>query len=103
MHSALSGLPPQPPKHLFKLTFLELSAGEKPDKFYGDDRQDHYQGTTGIKESARMIPVSTPDNQVVRRTQRKLDPIIQLTQAGYPFNHIGTELIELQGKFEVVS
>jgi deoxycytidine triphosphate deaminase len=90
-------------EHLFKLTFMELSEGERPDKFYGDDKQDHYQGTTGIKESARMIPVNIPDHQVVRRTERKLDPIKQLTQAGYPFNHIGTELIELQGKFEVVS
>ncbi len=90
-------------EHIFKLTFLELTEGEKPDKFYGDGKQDHYQGTTGIKESTRMIPVSIPDHQVVRRAQRKIDPIKQLTQAGYPFNHIGTELIELQGKFEVVS
>src|SRR5258708_25249796 len=90
-------------EHLFKLTFMELSAGEKPDRFYGDDKSDHYQGTSGIKESARMIPVDIPEKLLVRRTQRKIDPIKQLTQAGYPFNHIGTELIELQGKFEVVS
>ncbi len=90
-------------EHLFKLTFMELSAGEKPDRFYGDDKSDHYQGTSGIKESARMIPVDIPEKMVVRRSQRKIDPIKQLTQAGYPFNHIGTELIELQGKFEIVS
>jgi deoxycytidine triphosphate deaminase len=90
-------------EHLFKLTFIELTAGEKPDRFYGEDKSDHYQGTAGIKESARMIPADIPDRMVVRRSQRKLDPIKQLTQAGYPFNHIGTELIELQGKFEVVS
>jgi deoxycytidine triphosphate deaminase len=90
-------------EHLFKLTLIELSDNEKPDKFYGDDKQDHYQGTSGIKESTRLIPADIPERHVVRRTQRKIDPIKQLTQAGYPFNHIGTELIELQGKFEVVS
>ncbi len=90
-------------EHLFKLTFMELSEGEKPDKFYGDDKQDQYQGTSGIKESTRLIPADIPERLVVRRSHRKLDPIKQLTQAGYPFNHIGTELIELQGKFEVVS
>lgn len=32
-----------------------------------------------------------------------LDPKKQLQEAGYPFNHIGTELTELHGKFEIVS
>jgi deoxycytidine triphosphate deaminase len=90
-------------ERLFKLTLLELSPEEKPDKFYGEHRDDHYQDTDGIRESARMIPADLSDRLLVRRTQRKIDPIKQLTQAGYPFNHIGTELIELQGKFEVVS
>ncbi len=90
-------------EHLFKLTLMELSDGEKPDKFYGDDAQDSYQGTSGIRDSARLIPAHIDETQIVRRTQRKLDPIKQLTQAGYPYNHIGTELIELQGKFEIVS
>jgi deoxycytidine triphosphate deaminase len=90
-------------EHLFKLTFMELTDGERPDRFYGDDKGDHYQDTHGIKESARTLPVDIPERLVVRRSQRKVDPIKQLTQAGYPFNHIGTELIELQGKFEVVS
>ncbi len=74
-----------------------------PDKFYGDSEADQYQNTDGIKESARLIPADIPDRLVVKRSERKLDPIKQLTQAGYPFNHIGTELIELQGKWEVVS
>jgi deoxycytidine triphosphate deaminase len=102
-NSSIKTIRLQQGEHLFKLTFLELSPGEKPDRFYGDDEADHYQGTTGIKESARMIPADIPDRLIVRRSQRKIDPIKQLTQAGYPFNHIGTELIELQGKFEVVS
>jgi hypothetical protein len=33
----------------------------------------------------------------------KLDPKKQLREAGYPFSHIGTELIHLDAKFEVVS
>jgi deoxycytidine triphosphate deaminase len=90
-------------EHLFKLTLMELSEGERPDKFYGDDAQDQYQGTSGIRESARLIPASISEHQIVRRAQYKIDPIKQLTQAGYPYNHIGTELIELQGKFEIVS
>ena len=88
---------------LFKLTIMELSEGEKPDKAYGDDARDSYQNTVGIKESARLIPAVIAENQIVRRSQQKLDPIRQLTQAGYPFNHIATELITLQGNFEVVS
>jgi hypothetical protein len=33
----------------------------------------------------------------------RLDPAKQLKEAGYPFDHIGRELIDLQGKWEVVS
>jgi len=102
-NSSIKTVKLQQGERLFKLTFIELSEGEKPDKMYGDDPQDHYQGTSGIKESARMIPVDIPERQIVRRSQRRIDPIKQLTQAGYPFNHIGTQLIELQGKWEVVS
>ncbi|MBZ5569290.1 MAG: hypothetical protein LAN64_15740 [Acidobacteriia bacterium] len=50
-----------------------------------------------------MIPADIPDRLLVTKTRRKLDPVKQLTQAGYPFNHIGTELVEIQGKFEIVS
>jgi hypothetical protein len=82
---------------------MEFEAGELPDKVYGEDPQDHYQGTNGIKESARMIQADIPERMLVRKTRRKVDPIKQLTQAGYPFNHIGTELVELQGKWEIVS
>lgn len=88
---------------LFKLTLMELSEGEKPDKVYGDDPQDKYQNTIGIKESARLIPAVTAEREIVRRSDQKLDPIKQLALAGYPFNHIGTELITLQGNFEIVS
>ena len=33
----------------------------------------------------------------------KLDPKKQLREAGHPFNYIGSELMQLQGKFELVS
>lgn len=88
---------------LFKLTICELENSEVPDRFYGENKQDHYQGTEGIRESARMIRADIPEKLLIRKTHRKVDPIKQLTQAGYPFNHIGTELIDIQGKFEIVS
>jgi deoxycytidine triphosphate deaminase len=102
-NSSIKTVKLQQGEHIFKLTIMELSAGEKPDKFYGDGKQDHYQGTSGIKESARLIPADIPDHSIVRRTQRKVDPMTQLTQAGYPFNHIGTELITLKGELTIVS
>jgi len=102
-NSSVKAIKLQQGEHLFKLTLIELSEAEKPDRFYGDDKQDSYQGTSGIRESARMIPANIPDSRIIRRAQQKIDPIKQLTQAGYPYNHIGTELIALQGRFEVVS
>ncbi len=90
-------------ERLFKLTISELDKGELPDKVYGESAIDHYQGTSGIKESARMIQADIPERLLVHRTHRKVEPIKQLTQAGYPFNHIGTELVDIQGKFEIVS
>jgi deoxycytidine triphosphate deaminase len=90
-------------ERLFKLTLVELGEDEQPDRFYGEHEHDYYQNTTGIKDSARTMPVNVPDRIVVHRTQQKIDPIKQLAQAGYPFNHIGTELISIQGQFKVVS
>jgi hypothetical protein len=102
-NSSIKTVKLQQGERLFKLTLLELCRDEMPDKFYGESYGDRYQDTAGIKESARLIPADIPDRLVVKRSERKLDPIKQLTQAGYPYNHIGTELIELQGKFQVVS
>lgn len=88
---------------LFKLTLYELAQDEIPEKLYGDDQKDLYQDSQGITPSARMIPADIPERLVVRRTEKKIDPTKQLLEAGYPFSHIGTELINLHGKFEVVS
>jgi len=44
-----------------------------------------------------------PEGKVVSSSFKDLDPKKALRDAGYPFDHIGTELISLHGKFEVVS
>lgn len=90
-------------ERIFKLTIMELEAGEEPEKFYGEREQDHYQDTSGIKESARLIQASIPEKLLIRRAKSKVEPITQLEQAGYPFNHIGAELRELYGKLQIVS
>jgi deoxycytidine triphosphate deaminase len=90
-------------ERLFKLTLYELAEDEIPERLYGDDRKDSYQDSQGITPSARMIPADIPDRLIIRRSEKKIDPTKQLLEAGYPFSHIGTELVSLHGKFEVVS
>jgi len=90
-------------ERLFKLTLFELEESEVPDKLYGERDRDSYQDSEGITPSGRMIPADIPEKIVVRRTERKIDPTKQLAEAGHPFSYIGTELIALHGKFEVVS
>lgn len=90
-------------ERLFKLTLLELEEDEVPDVLYGEGPRDSYQDSDGIVRSARMIPADIPEKLIVRRAERKIDPTKQLLEAGYPFSHIGTELINLHGKFEIVS
>ena len=64
---------------------------------------DTYQGSEGIVRSARRIPADVPKSKIVSSGFEHLDPKKQLREAGYPFDHIGTELTALHGKFEVVS
>lgn len=90
-------------ERLFKLTLYELAEDEVPDRLYGESEGDSYQESDGIIPSARMIPAVIPDSKIVCRTARKIDPNKQLLEAGYPFSHIGTELIDLHGKWGVVS
>jgi hypothetical protein len=56
-----------------------------------------------IARSTRKIPASIPKKNYVGSSVEKLDPAKQLREAGYPFDHISTELTDLHGKFEVVS
>ncbi len=88
---------------IFNLTIFLLDRDESPDIAYGERETDKYQDTEGIMRSARRIPVDIPKSKVVSSSFDKLDPKKQLREAGYPFDHIGTELTTLHGKFEVVS
>ena len=88
---------------IFKLTLLLLQGDEVPEKVYGDRDGDKYQHTEGIKLSGRRIPADIPKSKLIGSSIAKLDPKKQLREAGYPFDHIGSELIQLDGKFEMVS
>jgi deoxycytidine triphosphate deaminase len=88
---------------IFKLTFFLLDGDEIPETLYGDRTDDRYQNTSGILRSTRTIPASIPAKRMVGSTIERLDPQKQLREAGYPFSHIGQELTELHGKFEIVS
>ncbi len=88
---------------IFKLTIFLLDKDESPDTPYGGREKDRYQGTEGIASSARRVPVTIPKGKIVGSSVERLDPAKQLREAGYPFDHISTELTTLHGKFEVVS
>jgi len=88
---------------IFKLTFLLLEGDERPELPYGERPDDRYQHTEGIARSTRTVPANIPRKNLVGSSVEKLDPAKQLREAGYPFDHISTELTTLHGKFEVVS
>lgn len=88
---------------IFKLTIFALDKDESPEFAYGERDRDTYQNTQGIARSSRRIPADIPKSQIVSSSFDRLDPKKQLKEAGYPFDHIGTELAALHGKFETVS
>jgi deoxycytidine triphosphate deaminase len=88
---------------IFKLTLFALDRDESPEVAYGSREKDSYQDTDGIAHSNRRIPADIPKSKIVSSSFDRLDPKKQLKEAGYPFDHIGTELIALHGKFELVS
>ncbi len=88
---------------IFKLTIFLLEEGEVPEIPYGERSEDKYQNTQGIARSTRKMPASIPKKHLVSSSVERLDPARQLREAGYPFDHISTELTDLHGKFEVVS
>jgi len=88
---------------IFKLTIFLLEGGEVPDIRYGQRPDDRYQNTQGIARSRRKIPADISKKQIISSSAARLDPVKQLREAGYPFSHIGTELTDLHGKWEVVS
>jgi deoxycytidine triphosphate deaminase len=88
---------------IFKLTIFCLEQDEAPEVGYGEGPNDQYQDTEGIKRSKRRIPADLSKKQLVSSSFDQLDPKKQLREAGYPFDHIGSELVRLDGKFEMVS
>ena len=88
---------------IFKLTLVVLEGDEVPSLPYGKRAGDKYQRSDGIRMSARRLPADIPNSRVVTSSSEKLDPKTHLREAGYPFSHIGSELIRLDGKFELVS
>lgn len=88
---------------IFKLTFFLLEGDEIPAIPYGERPDDKYQNADGILRSTRSIPASISKKNIVSSSSERLDPKKQLREAGYPFDHIGRELSDLQGKWEVVS
>jgi deoxycytidine triphosphate deaminase len=88
---------------IFKLTLLLLEGDEVPSLSYGERAGDKYQRTDGIRISTRRVPADIPRSLLVTSSSEKVDPKTHLREAGYPFNHIGSELIRLDGKFELVS
>jgi deoxycytidine triphosphate deaminase len=88
---------------IFKLTILSLDKDESPERAYGDREKDSYQDMQGIARSSRRIPADIPKSKIISSSADRIDPKKQLKEAGYPFDHIGTELINLHGKFETVS
>lgn len=88
---------------IFKLTFFLLEGDEVPEIPYGERPDDRYQDTDGIVRSTRKLPASIPKGKIIASSAERLDPVKQLREAGYPFNHIGSELADLHGKWQVVS
>ncbi len=70
---------------------------------YGEKDGHKYQNTSGIMASQRKIPADIPKEDIISSSFTKLDPKEQLREAGPPFSFIGNELVELHGKWEVVS
>lgn len=88
---------------IFKLTIFKLGKDESPEKEYGERADDAYQDSDGIVVSKRKLPVDIQKNMLVQSGIEKMDPKLRLKEAGYPFNHISTELTILHGRFETVS
>jgi len=88
---------------LFNLTLFLLEEKEVPDVEYGGNPENKYQNSKGVVVSQRKVPADIQKEHIVSSSFYKLDPKVQLREAGHPFNYIGSELTQLQGKFELVN
>src|SRR5207249_2274639 len=87
---------------IFKLTLELLEGNEVPKTVYGERETDKYQDTSGVLLSRRKIFADAPKDKTISSSFDKIDPKQQLREAGPPFNYVGSELVALQGRFEIV-
>jgi deoxycytidine triphosphate deaminase len=102
-NSSLKDLVLENGESIFKLTLELLEGAEIPERVYGSREKDKYQNTSGVLKSRRKVFADIPKDRIISSDVEKIDPKKQLSEAGYPFNYISTELIQLDGKFEMVS
>jgi|GEM_PF-4193122 len=88
---------------IFKLTIFALDDDERPELAYGERDGDKYMDSERIKDSTRTIPAQIPKTKILSSRFGKIDPKEQLREAGYPFDYISAELIQLGSKLEIVS
>src|SRR5436309_7386180 len=88
---------------IVKLTLELLEGEEVPELEYGERSDDRYQNTDGILISARRIPADIPKDRLIRSSFDKLDPKRRLRDADYTFNALGSYLVQLHEKIEIVT
>src|SRR5258708_11915295 len=67
---------------MFNLTLFLLEDSEVPDAEYGDGPENKYQNSKGVVSSQRRIPADIPQEKIVTSSFYKLDPKVQLREAG---------------------
>jgi len=90
-------------QNLFNLRIEKLADFERPTNHYGSREIDVYQNSEGIKRSSRTLPVDIPNDMIIESNIDKLDPVIKLKGAGYPFNFIGSELDAIKTETNTLS
>jgi deoxycytidine triphosphate deaminase len=80
------------------LIIFRLGAKEKPDLPYGVHKTDHYQGSEGLRPSARKLPAQIPDSLIKRQSKKPDDAPRRIRDYGPPISWIGNELDDLSKK-----
>lgn len=87
---------------IFNLIIFKLRENEVPELPYGKRPEDFYQDSEGLLPSARKIPAQISEKLIKRAARDKVDHKKQLREAAPPVSYIGEELMQLDGKIEVV-
>jgi deoxycytidine triphosphate deaminase len=95
-------LPLQFKEKIFNLIIFKLKENEIPELPYGKRPEDFYQNSEGLLPSGRKIPAQISEKLIKRPTRDRVDHKKQLREAGPPVSYIGEELMQLDGKIEVV-